>query len=79
MQPYHRLDLGINFTKPKKWGERTWSVGIYNAYNRLNPFTYYFQNDYDFNPNTGEVTTEQKLKKLTLFPIIPSIAYRFKF
>ena len=79
MQPYHRLDLGINFTKPKKWGERTWSVGIYNAYNRLNPFTYYFQNDYEFNPNTGEVTTEQKLNKLTLFPIIPSIAYRFKF
>jgi hypothetical protein len=24
--------------KEKKWGERTWSFGLYNAYSRQNPF-----------------------------------------
>lgn len=79
MQAYHRLDLGVNFTKKKKWGQRTWSIGIYNAYNRLNPFVYYFQNVRTENPDTGEFDSEQKLRKLTLFPIIPSISYQFKF
>ncbi|MEO0469959.1 MAG: carboxypeptidase-like regulatory domain-containing protein [Bacteroidota bacterium] len=75
MEDYHRLDLGVNFTKKKKWGERTWSIGVYNAYSRLNPFAYYFGRNYDF--RTGDF--EVKLKKLALFPIIPSISYQFKF
>ncbi|MEO0899236.1 MAG: TonB-dependent receptor [Bacteroidota bacterium] len=79
MQDYHRLDLGVNFTKEKKWGERTWTFGVYNAYNRLNPFVYYFQSDFSFDPNSGQVDESKKLRKLTLFPIIPSISYQFKF
>ena len=38
MPAYHRLDISVNLTKEKKWGERTWSFGIYNVYNRQNPF-----------------------------------------
>lgn len=80
MQPYHRLDLGVNFTKPKKWGERTWSIGIYNAYSRLNPFAYYIDRRQIYDQNTGTfVRSETKLKKITLFPIIPSVSYQFKF
>ncbi|MEL6674641.1 MAG: carboxypeptidase-like regulatory domain-containing protein [Bacteroidota bacterium] len=75
MQHYHRLDLGVNFTKEKKWGERTWSIGVYNAYSRLNPFAYYYSRTW--NNATQEVETS--LKKLALFPIIPSISYQFKF
>jgi hypothetical protein len=76
MQPYHRLDIAINFSKEKKWGERTWSFGLYNAYSRLNPFTYYFE---DVDRQIQGPSFEKKLRKLSLFPVIPSIAYLFKF
>ncbi len=70
MPAYHRLDLGVNLHKEKKWGEATWSFGVYNVYNRINPFYIYFQKDE--NNNT-------RLYKLGLFPIIPSVSYAFKF
>ncbi len=79
MQSYHRLDLGINFTKETRWGQRTWTIGVYNAYNRLNPYVYYFQNTNELDPNTGQFTREKSLRKLTLFPVIPSVSYQFKF
>lgn len=70
MAAYHRLDLSVNFTKQKKWGERTWSFGIYNVYNRQNPFYLEFTNDNNGNP---------QLSQYSLFPIIPSFNYSFKF
>ncbi|HNQ69441.1 MAG TPA: TonB-dependent receptor [Bacteroidales bacterium] len=69
MPAYHRLDVSANFHKDKKWGERTWSVGLYNAYSRQNPFYLYF--GYDNN--------KRVLKQISLFPIIPSVRYSFKF
>ncbi len=75
MPAYHRLDIGVNIHKKKKWGEATWSYGLYNAYNRQNPF--YLQYGYlknDFSPNPTKV-----LKQISLFPVIPSISYSFKF
>lgn len=71
MPSYHRLDLGVNIHKPKKWGEATWSFGLYNAYNRQNPF--YLDIGYLKNGN------EKVLKQISLFPILPSISYSFKF
>jgi len=70
MGAYHRLDVGIQFHKKKKWGERIWEISFYNIYNRKNPF-FYYQNfdEYDVG----------KLKQVSLFPIIPSITYSFKF
>ena len=67
---YHRLDLGVNMHKPTKWGERTWSLGVYNAYSRLNPFYLYFSRD-----DRGR----QRLTQMSLFPIVPSVTYNFKF
>lgn len=69
MPSYHRLDVGANFKKQKKWGERTWSVGAYNLYSRRNPFYLYFDN----------LGNETVVKQVSLFPIIPSISYSFKF
>jgi len=69
MPSYHRLDIGINFKKERKWGERTWSFGAYNAYSRQNPFYLFFE-------NTGNQTV---LKQVSLFPIIPFATYSFKF
>ncbi|MEA3317492.1 MAG: TonB-dependent receptor, partial [Bacteroidota bacterium] len=43
MPAYHRLDVGVNFSKQKKRGVRTWSVSVYNAYNRKNPFFVQFE------------------------------------
>ncbi len=72
---YHRLDLGVNLHKKLKRGERTWSFNIYNVYNRKNPFMIFFSNEYDY--QTG--TPGTKLKQISLFPIIPSFSYSFKF
>lgn len=69
MPAYHRLDLSINLKKKTKWGSRTWSFGLYNAYSRQNPFYLYF--GYDNN--------KRVLKQVSLFPIIPSVRYAFKF
>jgi outer membrane cobalamin receptor len=68
---YHRMDAGINFHKPKKWGELVYNISVYNLYNRLNAFFVYSYT----NPNTQV----SGLKKLTLFPIIPSFSINFKF
>jgi hypothetical protein len=71
MGAYHRLDIGIQFHKQKKWGERTWEISVYNAYNRQNPFFYY--------SFTDDETQEGKLKQVSLFPIVPTVTYSFKF
>jgi outer membrane cobalamin receptor len=73
MRAYHRLDIGIQFHKKKKWGERTWEISVYNVYNRMNPFFYYTENIYVNNKEYG------LLKQVTLFPIIPSFTYSFRF
>ena len=70
MPSYHRLDISISFKKQMSWGERTWSFGLYNAYNRQNPF--YLDFAYDNNNN-------MQLYQYSLFPIIPSFNYAFKF
>ena len=70
MPSYHRLDVSVNFHKEKKWGMRTWSLGVYNAYSRLNPFFAYIDHHVDGRPYLNQVS---------LFPIIPSVSYSFKF
>jgi hypothetical protein len=71
---YHRLDIGINFTKEKKWWTRTWSFGLYNAYSRHNTFFMFWENVWDDNFQISE----KKLMSIALFPVIPSISYNLK-
>lgn len=73
MASYHRLDLGIQFHKEKRWGERTWEISIYNVYNRMNPFYYYYRMEHRNDKAIGV------LKQVTLFPVIPSFSYNIKF
>lgn len=73
-EAFHRLDLSIQFHKKKKRYERTWEVSVYNAYNRKNPFFY----DISQNQSPGG-TMQRSLKKYSLFPVIPSVSYNFKF
>jgi len=65
MPDYHRLDLGINFKNDRD----EWHFGIYNAYNRMNPFYYYLSKKVD----------KYVLKQQTLFPFIPSISHTYYF
>lgn len=66
---YHRLDIGINWNLKSNRNNHLISIGLYNAYNRLNAFNLYLSGN-------GNQTT---LKKYTLFPIIPYISYSLKF
>ncbi|GAB4258439.1 MAG: TonB-dependent receptor [Saprospiraceae bacterium] len=70
MKPYHRLDLSIEFRKQKRKYERAWVISVYNAYNRPNPY-YVF----DGTDETGN----RVFRQTSLFPLIPSFAWNFKF
>ncbi|MFV8226647.1 TonB-dependent receptor [Christiangramia aquimixticola] len=71
---YHRLDIAAIFTpgkrKNRNW-ESSWNFGIYNVYNRQNAYSISFRGNSETNTNEAV--------RLTLFGIIPSITYNFKF
>jgi len=79
MPSYQRLDISANFHKKKKWGERTWSFGLYNAYNRQNPFFVYVGYKDEYDNGSSSPDSKKVLKQISLFPIIPSVKYSFKF
>jgi len=68
--PYHRLDFCFNFIKKKEFGTRTWTIGLYNAYNHANPYYMFVAKD-----KKGVV----KMYAFSFFPILPSISYSYKF
>lgn len=70
-QNYHRLDLSFRFIRQRRRSERVWEIGIYNAYSRMNPFSYTLDDDF--------VTDRRVLRKTTLFPFIPSVTYLVRF
>jgi hypothetical protein len=74
MVPTHRLDLGIQFLKEKKRGTRIWDLSIYNAYNRINPY-FILSGIEDY----GTPSARHTLYYIGLFPMLPSVAYRFEF
>ena len=70
---YHRLDLAATLEgKPGKKLQSSWSFGLYNVYNRQNTYSMDFQDDPDDPSKTQAVRT-------TLFGIIPSVTWNFKF
>lgn len=73
MPDYHRLDLGVNYEAAVSQRFRsTWSFGVYNAYNRKNAYII------DFREN--EITpAATDIYKISLFGIIPSVTWNFKF
>lgn len=71
---YHRLDISATYTprqkKEKNW-QSSWNFGVYNVYNRQNAYSISFRNNTD--------TGNNEAVKLSLFGIIPSVTYNFKF
>jgi hypothetical protein len=76
--PYHRLDVGMNFHKKLRHGIRTWNISVYNAYNQKNPFITMATSKTITNPD-GSYSDKKALMQYSIFPIIPSISYTFKF
>lgn len=73
MPAYHRLDIGATYTKVSKKGrESSWAFSVYNAYNRYNPYSIQFQQNPDNLQQTQAIQT-------SLFGIVPSVTYNFKF
>lgn len=80
MPSYHRMDLGLLYNIRPKWGESDLTLSIYNAYSRRNAYFLYFDTETNTVPGTGVSTlTSFKVKQVSLFPIIPSLTWNFKF
>ena len=69
MPPYHRLDLSVTWNINE---HSDLNLSIYNVYDRMNPYAITFQ-QVPGNPNQTEAV------QTTIFPIIPSVTYNFKF
>ena len=86
LPPSHRLNIGVNYHKKKKRGESIWNFGIYNIYNRLNPNFMFYKSkrlndkqDPDLAKDAVLYVRGEKLKSVTILPIIPSFSYTYKF
>ncbi|UZR93543.1 TonB-dependent receptor [Chondrinema litorale] len=82
LEDFHRLDISVT-KEGKKNNSRKWktsqSLGIYNVYNRRNPFTIYSRTKQD---DDGEIIgdgSEKELRKVSLFPILLSYSWRVRF
>lgn len=75
MPAYHRLDIGMVWRLFPKWGSSDLTFSVYNAYNRRNAYFIYFETIEDANNNPVQFVPKQ----VSLFPIIPSITWNFKF
>lgn len=81
MRDYHRLDLSVTLNGKKKPGrkwEHSWTLALYNAYNRHNTWSINFvqEESSPTNPNSGYETFAEQTY---LFGIIPAITFNFKF
>lgn len=71
---FHKMD--ISFSKKSKAFKKYDSlltIGVYNLYNRANPYLYYISTE---NNAAGSYPI---LKSLSLFPVLPAFSYMIKF
>ena len=80
--PYHRLDLGITWRFFPKWGESDLTINVINAYDRRNAFFIYLEPEFqEVNAGGSIIQIPERIaaRQVSLFPILPSITYNFKF
>lgn len=78
LPPYNRLDLAAIYTPKQRITKKlhsSWVFSVYNVYSRLNPYFIYF--DQTGNPYDGSLQVQAK--KVSLFPILPSVTWNFHF
>ncbi|MFN3528450.1 MAG: TonB-dependent receptor [Bacteroidia bacterium] len=75
---YHRLDLAAVYnprSQQTKKVKSEWVFAIYNVYSRLNPYFVYLSNEGSIEQQSLTVEARQ----VSLFPILPSVSWNFKF
>lgn len=73
MPDYHRMDVGATYTiKKRERIESSLNFSVYNIYGHRNPFSI------SFRENVNDPTKTEAVR-LSLFQMIPSITYNFKF
>jgi hypothetical protein len=80
---YHRLDVAVTFDniwrgRKGRKGEDNLVVSIYNVYARQNPFSIYFSQGTDRQPDDAPATTSAKQLSM-IGTLVPAITYNFKF
>ncbi|MFN6945012.1 MAG: TonB-dependent receptor [Cytophagaceae bacterium] len=75
MPAYHRMDIGLVWKFFRKWGESDLTFSVYNVYNRRNPYFLYFDEEVNANQQSSRFVGKQ----VSLFPLIPSVTYNFRF
>lgn len=78
MKAYHRLDFSATYTpvpRKKRKVSSSWVFSVYNLYSRMNPYFLYFDQEGSVISNDLRVTTKQ----VSLFPVLPSVTWNFKF
>lgn len=71
MAEQHRLDVSVSYNWQRKLFAYMINLSVYNAYNQMNPFYYY----YAHNEGTGK----RELTQLTLIPVLPSLTFSMRF
>ena len=83
LPPYHRLDLSLVIRFFPKWGESDLSLSVVNAYDRRNAFFILLEPQFkDVDGGDGNqirIPDRIAAKQVSLFPILPSITWNFKF
>ena len=80
--PYMRLDLGIVYKWKTRRSEQDITLSIYNALDRRNPYFIYLEPETNTVSQGGqdfELVASIKAKQVSLFPILPSLTWNFKF
>lgn len=79
---YHRLDVGLVIKLFPKWGESDITVSVYNAYDRRNAYFIFLEpevNPVAIGDQILEIPDRIVARQQSLFPIIPSATWNFKF
>ena len=72
---YHRLDVGMNFVRNTRRGNRSiWNLSLYNAYCRTNPIT-----ASEDELTVGDTRLSHYGISIGMIPIIPTFSYTLKF
>ncbi|MES2388177.1 MAG: carboxypeptidase-like regulatory domain-containing protein [Bacteroidota bacterium] len=78
MAPYHRMDIAMVWKLKPKHGESDLTFSIYNVYSRMNPYFLYIET-VTANPDGTGAVKGFRARQVSLFPIIPSVTYNFRF
>lgn len=79
MPLYNRMDVGMNWKRQKKHGTAVWNLSIYNVYNRQNPYLIMPDTHFEYDDEGNFVDSWPVLSQISIFPIIPSFSYTYKF